>query len=203
MKSFKDYNKVDDTTSRQQDIQNVLEYLMILDAGEDDILLSENKLEGIRSTFTSLAKKMGISGESKKTLLGLLSTIGKKAALTLVYAIQASAGSESAKEKLKEIVKDRQIYSELSDLVIRLDVLTLHMISGPIHMIDALTGWDIADKIREQALGVTNKINTAIDTISSSAQKHLNTDKSKRVQKKINQIKNLFIPKQKTRGRAR
>jgi hypothetical protein len=70
-------------------------------------------------------------------------------------------------------------------------------------MIDALTGWDIADKIREQALGVTNKINTAIDTISSSAQKHLNTDKSKRVQKKINQIKNLFIPKQKTRGRAR
>ena len=153
--------------------------------------------------LTVIAKKMGISGESKKTLLGLLSNIGKKAALTLVYAIQASAGNESAKEKLKEIVKDRQIYSELSDLVIRLDVLTLHMISGPIHMIDALTGWDIADKIREQALGVTNKINTAIDTISSSAQKHLNTDKSKRVQKKINQIKNLFIPKQKTRGRAR
>ena len=195
MKTFKDYHKVD--TASQQDIQTVLEYLMILDAGEDDIILSENKLKDIKGTLSTLAKKMGISNASKKTLLGLLSTVGKKSALSLVYAIQASAGNEDAREKLKRIIKDRNIYSELTDLVVRLDVLTLHLISGPIHVIDALAGWDIAEKIRERALGVTNKLNSAIDTIASSAQKHLNADRSKRVQKKINQIKTLFLPKQK------
>jgi hypothetical protein len=195
MKTFKDYHKVD--TASKQDIQTVLEYLMILDAGEDDIILSENKIKDIKGTLSTLAKKMGISNASKKTLLGLLSTVGKKSALSLVYAIQASAGNEGAREKLKGIIKDREIYSELTDLVVRLDVLTLHLISGPIHVIDAIAGWDIAEKIRERALGVTNKLNSAIDTISSSAQKHLNADRSKRVQKKINQIKNLFLPKKK------
>ena len=160
MKTFKDYHKVD--TASQQDIQTVLEYLMILDAGEDDIILSENKLKDIKGTLSTLAKKMGISNASKKTLLGLLSTVGKKSALSLVYAIQASAGNEDAREKLKGIIKDRNIYSELTDLVVRLDVLTLHLISGPIHVIDALAGWDIAEKIRERALGVTNKLNSDI-----------------------------------------
>ena len=81
--------------------------------------------------------------------------------------------------------------SELIDLVIRADVLTLHMISGPIHIIDAITGFEIADKIREKAEIGSEKIKDAVELIQRSSKK-LPNPKTRRLEKSIRIIRRVF-----------
>ena len=109
----------------------------------------------------------------------------------MVYAIQAQAGREGAREKLESVLKTSNIKSELIDLVIRADVLTLHMISGPIHIIDAITGFEIADKIREKAEIGSEKIKDAVELIQRSSKK-LPNPKTRRLEKSIRIIRRVF-----------
>ena len=174
----------------QDDIIAVLEYMLILDAG-NEIVLSEQKAENLKSLIGSISKKLGFAGSGRKNLISLLSSISKNAALSVVYAIQAQAGREGAREKLESVLKTSNIKSELIDLVIRADVLTLHMISGPIHIIDAITGFEIADKIREKAEIGSEKIKDAVELIQRSSKK-LPNPKTRRLEKSIRIIRRVF-----------
>ena len=174
----------------QGDIIAVLEYMLILDAG-NEIVLSEQKAENLKSLIGSISKKLGFAGSGRKNLISLLSSISQNAALSVANAIQAQAGREGAREKLESVLKTSNIKSELIDLVIRADVLTLHMISGPIHIIDAITGFEIADKIREKAEIGSEKIKDAVEFIQRSSKK-LPNPKTRRLEKSIRIIRRVF-----------
>ena len=57
----------------QDDIIGVLEYMLILDAG-NEIVLSEQKAENLKSLIGSISKKLGFAGSGRKNLISLLSS---------------------------------------------------------------------------------------------------------------------------------
>ena len=186
--------KVEQVEVTGDEIATILEFVMILDEG-NEVILSEARAEDLKSLVGSVSKKLGFASSGRKNLLSLLSSISKNAALTVVYAIQAQAGREGAKEKLQNVLQTSNVKAELLDLVVRADVLTLHLISGPIHMIDALTGYEIADKIREKAEIGGNKVKDAVELIQKSAQSLSDNQKSRRVKKSLNTIRKVFTLK--------
>ena len=186
IKNILDPNKYDSS----EDAITILEFMMIVDSG--DMLLSEERGESVKALFAKVSNKLGFAANNKKNLIGLLRSIGKTGALSILYAIQAQAGSEDAKEKLAQVLKSSNAKSEILDFVIRADVLTLHLISTPIHMIDAIAGFDIADKIREKAVGGGERLKDAVDLIQNSAKNLGNPSTIRKVKKSLNTIKKVF-----------
>jgi len=93
------------------------------------------------------------------------------------------------------VLQTSNVKAELMELVVRADVLTLHLISGPIHMIDALTGYEIADKIREKAEGGGNTVQDAVELIHKSAQPLSANKNTSLVKNSLNTIRNVFLLK--------
>jgi len=188
MDSFKDYIN-EDADDNIEHVMTLLEYMIILESGEN--LLNEGRMDSVKSTLSGIAKRLGISGHGNKNLLSVMSSVGKNARSALVYAMQAFAGDEKAKEKLKSLRGSKEVRAELGDLILRLDALTMHFLTGPIHMMDAITGFDLAEKIREAATGETHHIDNAIQTIEKAGSK-LQRDKTSKVRKSLNLIKKVF-----------
>ena len=174
----------------KEDAITVLEFMMLMDSDED--VLSEERGETIKALFAKASKKLTFSSKGKKNLLALLGSIGKNGAMALLYAIQAQAGKEGAKENLERVLKTSNVKAELLDFVIRADVLTLHLISTPIHMIDAIAGFDIADKVREKAVGGGERLKDAVDLIQTSAKNLGKPVIVRKVNKSLNTIKKVF-----------
>ena len=174
----------------REDIITVLEFIMIMDY--DDAILSEERGASVKALFAKVSNKLGFTSTGKKNLIGLLGSIGKTGAMSILYAIQAQAGHEGAKEKLTQVLKSSNAKAEILDFVIRADVLTLHLISTPIHMIDAIAGFDIADKIREKAVGGGERLKDAVSLIQTSAKNLGNPTTTRKIKKSLNTIKKVF-----------
>jgi hypothetical protein len=77
------------------------------------------------------------------------------------------------------------------NLLLRLDMLTLHMLSGPIHMFDALTGWHIAPDIKQTTSDLKFRAKRVIDHLETIKDKVTGKTK-KKINKYLNQLKNIF-----------
>ena len=58
---------------------------------------------------------------------------------------------EAAKNVLKGLKKE-----DVLDFLLNLDMATLHIVSGPIHTIDAITGWHLWANVKDKAKGAKN-----------------------------------------------
>ena len=183
--------KYEHVEASKEDIITILEFVMILEEGSE-LVLSEARADDLKTLVTNVTQKLGFASSGRKNLLSLLTSISKNAALAVIYAIQTQANREGAKEKLQNILKTSNVKAELVDLVIRADVLTLHLISGPIHIIDAITGYEIAEKIRNKAQIGAGRIKIAVDLIQKSARALIDNKKSRRVKKSLDIIKKAF-----------
>ena len=188
IKNILDPNETEYDSS--EDVITILEFMMIVDSG--DMLLAEERGESVKNLFAKVSSKLGFAAKNKKNLLGLLGSIGQTGAKAILYSIQATAGNEGAKEKLAQVLKNSNAKSEIIDFVIRADVLTLHLISTPIHMIDAIAGFDIAEKIREKAVGGGERLKDAVDLIQKSAKNLGNPSTARKVKKSLNTINRAF-----------
>jgi hypothetical protein len=92
----------------------------------------------------------------------------------MIHAMRASAGVEGSKETLEALLQKSNLKSEFTDLILRLDILTLHFVTGPIHIVDAIMGWDLASNIREKTLTQNTKVTSALDDLSKRASKMTN-----------------------------
>jgi len=198
----------------RDDVLAVLEFMVIMNSG-DSVLLNEERSQSIKALFSKISNKLGTSSGGKpsrsgrKNILALLGSISKNAALALIYAMQAQLGKnkEESKQKLKKILSTTNLKAEFVDFIIRADVLTLHMISSPIHIIDALTGYELGDLVREKATGEgRNKLVAAIDFIAKFAlQKQgsiINKTSAKKIRKNLNSIRRIFLLKDDSKGVA-
>jgi len=59
-------------------------------------------------------------------------------------------------------------------------------------MIDAIAGFDIAEKIREKAVGGGERLKDAVDLIQKSAKNLGNPSTARKVKKSLNTIKKVF-----------
>jgi len=187
MQSLKEHIYI---TERKEAIASLLEFIVFMEEGES-LILSEARGESVKAGISKVASKLGIAAHGRKNLLKLIASVGKNTGLALVYSIRAHGGNSEAKDKLATILKTANIKSELTDLILRLDALTLHLLTGPIHIIDALTGWHIGADLQQKTKTPNTHIKTALDTIikASNAIK----DKPRRtLNRSIEKIKKIF-----------
>jgi hypothetical protein len=102
-------------------------------------VLNENIMTDMLKGIKSLLPKFGLQSHKSKGLIQILAQSTEGASLLLYYAFKVSIGENEYKAKMKELMSSVK-REDLVDILLRLDILTLHAITGPIHIIDALTG---------------------------------------------------------------
>jgi hypothetical protein len=93
------------------------------------------------------------------------------------------AAIKGDKEKVKEISKSLD-KAKVVDFLLKLDMATLHIVTGPIHFIDAVTGWDLMANIKHLSKGAKDILKTfydAIKTVKDSITHMLDGPKQKKM----------------------
>ena len=187
MQSLKEHIYI---TEQKEAIASLLEFIVFMEDGES-LILSETKGENVKAGLTKVVGKLGISAHGRKNLLKLITSVGKNTGLALVYAVRSHMGQEGSKEKLENILKTANIKSELMDLMLRLDTLTLHLLTGPLHIIDAITGWHLGADMQQKAKTPNTHVKSALDTIAKAANA-IKDKPRKTLNRSIEKIKKIF-----------
>lgn len=144
MKTFKQFHA-------EEIHQSLVEYLFILENDvnifEDDMLMEG----GISDIFS----KLGLKIHRRKGLLQHLKNAGIGVAKLVAFAIKKD--KEGVKSVLKGLKKE-----DVLDFILKLDQATLHIITGPIHFIDAVTGFELWANVQDVASDAKSKIVDAV-----------------------------------------
>ena len=135
----------------------------------------------IEEGMHDLLKKAGLHVKKGDGLIQMIAKAGIQIGKIMIAAYKAvKSKSEADKEALKaEIKKSKVSKGQLMDFLLKLDQATLHLITGPIHMIDAITGWHIGADLHDHIEDVSHKIKSAIEDIKKAAHKMGDSVKSK------------------------
>lgn len=143
-------NYCNDKWQVENDIYTLLEASMLI----EEPILNENK---IINNITNFIKKIGLTVHHRSGLIHHL----KKASTSVSKLIMLAFKND--KEGLKQHIKDNQISkSDVLDVLLKIDVLTLHIVSYPLHIIDAVTGWEIMPAIKSSTLPIIERAKKAI-----------------------------------------
>jgi hypothetical protein len=151
-----------------------------------------NKIGDIfKNKVEPVAKKAGLHIETKKGLLQYLSSASTGVAKLLYHAVNYYFNkNEESKKKMIELSKSIK-KEDVIDFLLKLDMLTLHLVSGPIHQLDALTGTHIWANIKSKTKNVTDAATDAIKKIES-LRDHLEGSLKSQLQKYSNALRRLF-----------
>ena len=168
--NFKNYLLENDLTNYENKIQGIL-FLQEISINQ----LNENQLD---ESIKDWMEKFGLHAhKSGPGLIDYIKQFTKGAGQLILAAIKGD--EKKIKELSKSIKKE-----DLLDFLIKLDTITLHLISGPIHMIDALTGWHIGPAIKktaEKSKDIIKKIWQAILNIKDNVKKIMGPEHQKTV----------------------
>lgn len=115
-----------------------IEQLSLLNEDDQDTVLAQLE-EGIHDKLG----KAGLKLHKGKGILDYIKSFVGGVGKLMLYTVKGE--TEKAKELLKSIRKE-----DIMDFLYKLDLGTLHLFTGPLHMIDAWTGWDLAVKIEHK-----------------------------------------------------
>jgi hypothetical protein len=177
----------------------LLEYYAFVEMIHDSIL-SENatdvyKMLGIAgNNMKDLSKKMGLHiGKSKGT--GIIQTLiksGINITKVFVAAFKAMKGGKDAKDNFKKALSNLKVTKgDILDFLLRLDQASLHLLTGPIHFIDAITGWHLWSNVKETTSDFTSRIKQAFYTMVQTL-KELPNEVKGTVSKYVTGLKNVI-----------
>jgi hypothetical protein len=181
---------------QETNIADVITVLYIMENCNKHHQLNEGFMDNIGSLFTGIKASASsnplIRGmEIEKGLLSYLKDIGVGGSQMLYYAFQVYYHKdESAKDKIKELTKSVK-KEHIIDILMKLDVLTLHLITGPLHIIEAVTGWNILSHIKGKIDSSDKKAKSAIEAIESLG-KDLDDKLKSQLQNYANAIRRVF-----------
>lgn len=122
----------------------------------------ENNSEYITEGVDDVLKTFGLGLEKKSQgVIGYVAKFTKGVGKLILAAIKGDR--KKMKELLKSISKE-----EVLDFLLKLDMLTLHYVTGPIHLIDALTGWELwanIENIAKKSEVVINSIKKILNDL--------------------------------------
>jgi len=156
-------------------------------------MITENKLV---NQLNSVLNKAGISISKghEKGLISDLMTAGKAMFKFIMAAIKGD------KATIKKMANTEISKEELAAFILKLDTATGHILSAPIHTINAITGWHIGANLHHAAHEIKNvtvsKIRDAIDFIKHkiSTSAHAKADKfAKAVQNLEKKLDNKLL----------
>ena len=151
----------------------------------EEMDIDTNLNEGVND----LLAKFGLELEKKSPgVIGYLARFTKGVGRFIWYAIKRD------KKGIKELMKsfDKE---ELVDFLYKLDLVTMHLITGPLHFIDGMTGWELIPKfkeIKDNAEAVVTKIKKALGVLKSSVTDYFNPKLQPVVLGKVTDIEKLI-----------
>lgn len=171
--------RFDNYLSENEDIFLLIDH-MIFTQDFDSLDEAEG---GLKDKLQATLGAIGLHAHgSGKGIIQTLMKAGKNVAQLFWYAMKAMNGDKEAKKKVKEIANKEITKKDVVDFLLRLDTLSMHLLTGPIHMIDALTGWHIGVDFKEKTENIADRIKKAVEHL-----KAIVTDVSKPVANKIQQ----------------
>ena len=156
MMRFKEFLLEEQMKNETSDRLQVLLYMM-----ENVDTINESTDEQILENVNKHVNKIGLKLHKSKSLIDYIKSFTTGAGKLFLYMIKGD--TKKAKELLKSIKKE-----DVLDFIIKLDLGTLHIITGPLHTIDAWTGWDLAANVQakmEKGSDLLNDIKHGIDEI--------------------------------------
>jgi hypothetical protein len=127
------------------------------------------------SKFHDALKKAGLHLGKSKGLIQHLQAAGKGLFKMFI------AGIKGDKAELKAVASTVK-KEDVIDFLLKLDQATLHLITGPLHFIEAVTGWHLwaaVQAAKSTSKDVAAKIKSAIAAIKDGIQKMLDHGKTK------------------------
>lgn len=172
-KSFLTESKLGLTT--QEKIISLLvlmEHLDTLDLMSESI---DDQLITISEGINDHLNKIGFKIHKSKGILDYIKSFVGGVGKVMFHIIKGDL------DKAKEIIKDLS-KEDILDFLYKLDLGTLHLFTGPIHMIDAWTGWDLAVNLKshiEKGEGITEIIKKELQKVKEYINKLFPTDTDK------------------------
>lgn len=123
---------------------------------DEDGLMIEAKIKDVAKSFIHVGKGKG--------LIQYFKSAGKGIGKMFMAAIRGDV------EGVKKVAKSVKA-TDVIDFLLKLDQATLHLITGPIHSLEAITGWHIwanVQKAQKGVVKVAEKIKQAIQIIKSN-----------------------------------
>jgi len=101
------------------------------------------------------------------------------------------------KRDKKAIKKLSQEFSkeDFLDFLMKLDLVTMHLVTGPIHFINGLTGWELEVEVKHmkaKASNVVDRIKGAINTLKTEVTAYFNPNLQPTIIGKVNDIEKLI-----------
>jgi len=133
----------------------------IMDVLKMDVRTVAKNVDGL---LNKGLKKVGLHKHKGKGIISYIMSAGKGVGKMVLAGIRGD--TETVKELAQSVKKE-----DVLDFVLKLDMATQHLITGPIHMIDAWTGWHIGANLENVIRGkdgVVAKIKGAFQTIKQN-----------------------------------
>ena len=179
---FKDY--LNEATEMEAHLQ-ALVFLM-----EQDLdTLNEDTIENLDEAFDKHLKKLGLKLHKSKGIIDYIKSFAKGAGKVLLYIIKGD--HEKAKAILKDMKKE-----DILDFLYKLDLGTMHLVTGPIHMIDAWTGWDLAVNLSahmEKGEGISIVLKQSITKVRDAVTQMFAGNQQKRLLSHVDKIEVVAV----------
>jgi hypothetical protein len=192
MKSYQEFlserNELKTVGAQLSETELRVHTLVYLSTVDDILVESEECLtEGLNDYLGKIGLKVhkakGLIDYAKDILVGT----GK------LFLLIIKGDNDAAKELLKTINKE-----DVLDFLYKLDLATLHLFTGPIHFIDAVTGWDLAVKTKEvvkKSTDLVKELVTSLIKIKAHVVVAFSGKKKKRAVASINALETSIMPK--------
>jgi len=183
--TFKTYLKENQQSLTEQEI--TLAWAVMLD--ED---VSNNLNEGAESVVTKISphfKKVGLNIHKSTGLLDYVMKFLKGSGKLFYYLMKGDY--DKAKDILRNVKKE-----DVLDFLFKLDLGTLHLFTGPIHMIDAWTGWDLHVNLQAQmkkAEALAKDFKDAIIIIKDTITNSFSKQPKNKLLKCVNKLENGLV----------
>ena len=146
--------------------------------------LEDMNEEVLAENTNKFLKKMGIEVHKGDGLVDYIKQFTKGTGKLVLAAIKGD--KTEVKRIANEFTREKFL-----DFVLKVDLATMHFITGPIHLIDAITGWDIMANLHDKSNTAKSKLKTfykAVSDIKSTVDDILTGGKHKRM---MQVVKNL------------
>jgi len=131
---------------------------------EDLNTLNESSAEMLAEGITDKLGKAGLKLHKGKGILTYIKDFTMGAGKVFLAMIKGDV--KKAKEILKTVEKE-----DILDFLYKLDLGTLHLVTGPLHTIDAWTGWDLSIKMKDHMQKASSIFDQIKDALRNVKQK--------------------------------
>jgi len=157
---------IDEQQITDYKVESLLNAFIVLDEMNDEGSMIDDSMldEGIFDMLNNFANKVGLEIEKTDGIIQNIKKFSSTGGKMIIAAIKGD------KEKIKKLSTEID-KSDFLKFVYNLDILTMHFITGPIHLIAAVTGWELQIKTPEIAVKAYDMIWNGISNLKDGIAK--------------------------------